>query len=436
MWAVGYVAMMRPGLILGELLFVATLGCVFLGGMAAGRTSATRSEAVRTGLQAGAVSAVLNLLIVGSLIGGESTAERLTSFALWSVGTLVVTMGLAAAGAAVAWRSDREIAQRNWYFRFVCVAAATVFLLLITGGLVTGLEAGLAVPDWPNTFGHNMLLYPLGEMVGGVYYEHAHRLYGMLVGVTTLTLAVTLFLFDQRGWLKVLGVAVLLMVIAQGIMGGLRVTGHPTLSADPEAMNPSIHLAVVHGIFGQVVFAAIVAIAAFTSTTWLSNRPATVKLSAGTDRSMSAVLVIMLLIQLLLGAMYRHMRRFDGDAMQHIEWLYAHVLFAALVTIAAVIVGGRLWVSDAKQPVLTRVGKGTIHTVGFQFTLGVVALIAVIAARKVEGVSIFEVAMTTAHQATGAMLLAMATLATLWSRRLLTDKGAEPMDQAGQGAAE
>jgi cytochrome c oxidase assembly protein subunit 15 len=69
---------------------------------------------------------------------------------------------------------------------------------LITGGLVTGLKAGLAVPDWPTSYGHNMLLYPLAEMSGGKYVEHAHRLYGMLVGVTAITVAVSLFFFDQR----------------------------------------------------------------------------------------------------------------------------------------------------------------------------------------------------------------------------------------------
>ncbi len=425
MWAVGYVAMMRPGLVVGEALFALTLACLVLGGVVAGRSSHTRSDAVKTGLQAGVLSAVLNLLIIGSLIGGDSTAERLMSFGIWSGGALGVSMGLAALGAAVAWRGGQAIdaSRGNWYHRFACVSAVTVFLLLITGGLVTGHEAGLAVPDWPNTFGHNMLLYPLEEMVGdeGVYYEHAHRLYGMLVGVASMVLAVTLILFDRRAWLRRMGFYVLLMVCYQGLLGGLRVTGHLTLSADPDEMIPNTILAVVHGVFGQVVFAAIVAIAAFTSTTWLSSRPSTAKLSAGSDRSMSLALVVMLIVQLALGALYRHLRRDAGDPMEHIHWLYVHIFLAAIVTALAIFVGGRLWAFNKDQPILPRLGKAMVHTVGFQLLLGILALISVIAARSVDGISIFEVTMTTMHQATGALLLALAALAMLWIRRLLVE---------------
>lgn len=424
MWAVGYVAMMRPGLVIGEVLFAATLACLVVGGIVAGRSSVARQEAVKTGLQAGALSAVLNLLIIGSLIRGEEMTERLISFGIWSGGALIVSMGLAAIGAALAWRGGRspEAARANWFHRFACVAAVTVFLLLITGGLVTGLEAGLAVPDWPNTFGHNMLLYPLEEMVGsgGVYYEHAHRLYGMLVGVASITLAGTLCLFDKRGWLKALGIIVLLMVCFQGLLGGLRVTGHLTFDADPGVMNPNTHLAIVHGVFGQVVFAAILAIAAFTSTTWLSDRPAAAKLSADTDKSVSLTLVILLIVQLALGALYRHLRREAGDPSEGIAWLYTHIVLAAIVTAAAIFVGGRLWAFNKDQPVLPRLGKAMVHTVSLQLLLGVIALISVIVARSVEGISFFEVAMTTAHQATGALLLAIAALTMLWTRRLLT----------------
>jgi len=420
MWAVGYVAMMGPGLELGELLFALTLGCLVVGGVIAGRTSATRGEAVQTALYAGGLSAVLNLLLVGSLIGGDSTVERMISFGLWSGGTLIASMGLAAAGAAVAWRSGTSRSEEgNWFHRFACVAAATVFLLLITGGLVTGLEAGLAVPDWPNSFGHNMLLYPLEEMVGGVYYEHAHRLYGMLVGVTSLTLAITLFVYQQSRWLRNLGVLVLLMVCVQGLIGGLRVTGHLTFSADPGIMNPNTHLAVVHGVFGQVVFVSILAIAAFTSSTWSSFGPAKAKPSAASDRNASTVLVVALIVQLMLGALYRHLRRDAGDPMESMVWLYLHIVLAAIVTAMAIFVGGRAWAFSKDLPVLPRLGKAMVHTLGLQLLLGIIALISVLVARSVEGISIFEVAMTTAHQATGALLLGIATLMMVWNRRLL-----------------
>ena len=65
-------------------------------------------------------------------------------------------------------------------------------MLISSGGLVTGFRAGMAVPDWPNTFGHNMFLFPFTKMTGGVFYEHAHRLLGSLVGLTALVLAILL----------------------------------------------------------------------------------------------------------------------------------------------------------------------------------------------------------------------------------------------------
>lgn len=420
MWAVGYVAMIGPGLELGEALFALTLGCLVLGGVIAGRTAATRRDALTTAVKSGALSAVLNLLLIGSLIGGESSTERLVSFAYWSGGTLAVSIALFAAGAAMSWRPGRQVTTHaNWLFRFACVAVVTVFLLLITGGLVTGLEAGLAVPDWPNSFGHNMLLYPLEEMVGGVYYEHAHRLYGMLVGITSITLAIALLVFDARRWLHMLGTVVLAMVCVQGLLGGLRVTGYLTLSDDPSLMDPSTQLAIVHGVFGQVVFAAMAAIAAFTSTTWTSSTPPVSKPSAESDRTASLVLVVLLIVQLVLGALYRHLRRDADDAMVASEWLYVHIVLAAIVTGVVVFVGGRAWAFHSDVPVLKRLGKALIHTVSLQLLLGIGALIAVLVARNDEQVNIIEVTVTTAHQATGAVLLAVATLTMLWSRRML-----------------
>jgi len=91
-----------------------------------------------------------------------------------------------------------------WRTGFAGVAVVAGLLVVVAGGLVTSLEAGLAVPDWPNSFGSNMFLYPLAKMTGGIYYEHAHRLYGSLVGLTTIVLAVVLWFTDDRIWLRAL----------------------------------------------------------------------------------------------------------------------------------------------------------------------------------------------------------------------------------------
>src|SRR5713226_5856519 len=111
----------------------------------------------------------------------------------------------------------------RWPHRLAVVTACATFLLLFIGGLVTSKGAGLAVPDWPTTFGYNMFLYPWSEMVGNILYEHSHRLVASCVGLLTIALAVALWFGERRTWLRWLGVTALLVVIAQGILGGLRV---------------------------------------------------------------------------------------------------------------------------------------------------------------------------------------------------------------------
>jgi cytochrome c oxidase assembly protein subunit 15 len=352
------------------------------------------------------------MLLIGSLIGGKSSGDMLKQFLVWTAGNYAATLVLAALGGAVGSRqAAARTAVRDWFSLFTRVAAATVFLLLITGGLVTGLEAGLAVPDWPNSFGHNMLLYPLSQMIGGVYYEHAHRLYGMLVGVTAITIAISAFLLDARPWLRTLAIVFLLMVCTQGVLGGTRVT------------QTSVPLAIVHGIFGQIVFATACAIAAVTSPTWLSPEPGHAREGAETDRRWTMLLVGALLLQLILGAMYRH--------MQHVHVLYTHALWAAFVAGFAVFAGGRASSRNPDQRTLVRNGKAVMHTVGLQIALGIVALIAVLSrqstppmtsgqATPVGTIPLWEIIFTTAHQAIGALLLGLATMLMLWTRRLVT----------------
>jgi heme A synthase len=92
--------------------------------------------------------------------------------------------------------------------------AATGVLILL-GGLVTNTGAALAVPDWPSTFGHNMFLFPWSQMIGGVFYEHSHRLVGALVGLLTLVLAAALW--REGGRLRRLGLVAVAVVLVQGV---------------------------------------------------------------------------------------------------------------------------------------------------------------------------------------------------------------------------
>ncbi|MCI0677046.1 MAG: COX15/CtaA family protein [Phycisphaerales bacterium] len=432
MWAITYIALMSPGLAVGEVLFGLTLGCLVAGGYVVGRQVESPTRAAKVGAMVGLLSATLNLLLIGSVLREKAGQQRAGTALVWVASLYACSVGFASLGAWIGASHARRRGavpppERNWFFAFTCVAAATVFLLLITGGLVTGLEAGLAVPDWPNSFGHNMLLYPLSQMVGGVYYEHAHRLYGMLVGVTAITLTVAMFIFDQRGWLRALAAGYLFMVCFQGVLGGTRVT------------ETSRTLAIVHGVFGQIVFATIASIAALSSTTWKqfgteSSRANLVRSdSPGNsianawkfDRSLSTTLVVMLVVQLALGALYRHLRREWDLGPEPVHVLYTHILVALGLLLVAIAAGGRAWGMHRDQPVLPALGRWILLLVAAQVVLGVVAMIVVWSGASGHQNLLVEVIVTTLHQATGALLLAMATLLLLWTRRILPTQRAE-----------
>jgi heme a synthase len=141
----------------------------------------------------------------------------------------------------------------HWY---AVVAAASVSLLICSGGLVTSHDAGMAVPDWPNTFGYNMFLFPVSRWVGGVFFEHTHRLIASTVGLLTVILCIALFVIEDRRWVKTLGLIAVSAVVVQGILGGLRVTEN------------NAALGLFHGCLAQGFFALMATIALVTSRFW------------------------------------------------------------------------------------------------------------------------------------------------------------------------
>ena len=136
------------------------------------------------------------------------------------------------------------------------LTALFTFLLLGAGGLVTSHGAGMSVPDWPNSYGYNMFLFPPSQWMGGIFYEHTHRLIASGVGLMTTILAVLLWFKDPRKWMHWFGVGALLLVVAQGVLGGLRV-----VLVDAQ-------LGIFHAIIGQLFFVVTGAIALFTSRFW------------------------------------------------------------------------------------------------------------------------------------------------------------------------
>ena len=149
-----------------------------------------------------------------------------------------------------------QIKNNPWLHRFAVLTAVITFFLLGIGGLVTSHEAGMSVPDWPTSYGYNMFALPIKFWTGGALFEHSHRLLASGAGFFTTVLAVWLWIRDPRKWMKWLGVIAFLLVVAQGVLGGLRVT----LKMD--------NLGVIHGVVGQSFFILMCAIALFTSPFW------------------------------------------------------------------------------------------------------------------------------------------------------------------------
>src|SRR5881275_3065886 len=119
-------------------------------------------------------------------------------------------------------RSDSK--SMSWLNRFAWFTTFATLLLICSGGMVTSKGVGLAVPDWPTTFGYNMFLFPFSRWIGGILFEHTHRLIASGVGFLTIILAVWLWRRDSRPWIRNLGFVALGAVILQGVVGGLRVT--------------------------------------------------------------------------------------------------------------------------------------------------------------------------------------------------------------------
>ncbi len=184
-----------------------------------------------------------------------------------------------------------------WPHRWAVALACATFPLVWVGGLVTTTKAGMAVPDWPSTYGYNLFLYPWTTWLAGpwdVFVEHGHRLLGATVGMLTIALLVSLWRSDNRRWMHGLGCAALALVVFQGILGGMRVQ-----------LDKST-LAMLHGCTGPLFFALATAIVVFTSRGWQSKTaPIESDYSAALHR-LAVVTCVLAYVQILLGAVLRH----------------------------------------------------------------------------------------------------------------------------------
>jgi Uncharacterized protein required for cytochrome oxidase assembly len=282
--------------------------------------------------------------------------------------------------------------------RFAVGTAVATLFLIFAGGLVTSTESGLSVPDWPLSYG--MLMPP---MVGGVFYEHGHRMVATTVGLLTVILAVWLFRREPRASVRRLGYAALAAVVAQGVLGGLTV-----IFFLPTAVS------VAHACLAQTFFCLIVAIAVVTSPRWRdaerSGRDAVTRIGTAT--------VGMIFIQLLLGAVMRHTkaglaipdfplafgRVFPPITSFPVAVHFAHRLGA--LAVLACVLGCVVQAFRSGRPGLKKMALLLTGILAVQIALGALTVLS----RK-------AVPVTTAHVATGALLLGMALTFTLCSRK-------------------
>ncbi len=184
----------------------------------------------------------------------------------------------------------------NKYLSYFAIFTAAAALVLIgMGGLVTSHGAGLAVPDWPTTYGYNMFLFPISKWKGGIFYEHTHRLMASGVGFLTVILAIWLWLKESRAWLRWLGVAACFLVVFQGALGGLRVV----------ALKDAV--GIFHAALAQLYLVLLCAIALFTTRWWRNLRQASGDGVAQRGlRRLLLVGTVAIFAQLMIAATMRH----------------------------------------------------------------------------------------------------------------------------------
>jgi len=265
----------------------------------------------------------------------------------------------------------------------VFIALAT-FLLIIAGALVTSNDAGLSVPDWPTSFGS---IYKIPRMVGGVRFEHSHRMVAEFVGLLTVVLAIWLAGSEKRRWMKILGWLAVGTVVAQGVLGGLTV-----LYFLPAAISTA------HAAVAQTFFCLAFCLALFTGQRWIEEVPQ-VEID---DRhpslfTLTVVSVAILYVQLILGGMFRH---------HGLSW-WPHVINAPTVAIVLGWTAVRALTAYAKIDAIRRPAVIMLSLLIAQLCLGFVAFLTRVAwGKDAVQPELPMVIATVSHVAVGALLLA------------------------------
>ena len=286
--------------------------------------------------------------------------------------------------------------------RLAVTTVGVTLLLIYVGGVVTNTGSALAVPDWPTTFGYNMFTYPWSQMVGGIFYEHSHRLLGSAVGMLTVSLALWLAIVEQRRWMRWLGLVAVVAVIVQGVLGGLRV------------VLLEHGFAIIHACLAHAFLSLVVALAVFTSAGWLQGGGAS--LATGSRLPARALVTSAILyLQIVFGALLTH----AGTPFD------VHLIGAGAAAIAVVVLAGTALSENTeptwlRRPVLLLLGLLTL-----QFTLGTGAYLARFTPMHDAVSPLTVLFLPTTHRIVGSAMLATSVVITLRAWRLAGAVGPE-----------
>ncbi len=317
-------------------------------------------------------------------------------------------------------RSKKEAGFSPLVHRLAVTLTIAVFPLIWVGGLVTTYDAGMAVPDWPGTYGWNMFAYPVSTWLFGPFdllVEHSHRLLGSLAGFLSIGLLIAAWRNDSRRWFVTWCGLVLVAVIVQGALGGARVV------LDQRT------IAMIHGCTGPLFFAMATATAVMSSRWWLAQGsamagPGLGRLAIGTSTS----LLVVSYLQLVMGAQLRHLTGAVHPKL-FMAYVHTHLTLAVLVLLLASIAAlslawGRRASRDVRRPAFVVVGL-----VFVQIALGICTWIVnyalpwsemteTLASYTILAKGYWESLIVTAHMATGSLIISVSVVVALRVRRL------------------
>ena len=313
-------------------------------------------------------------------------------------------------------------------YRLATVLVCAVFPLIWVGGLVTSSDAGMAVPDWPNTYGYNLFLYPWETWILGpwdIFVEHGHRLLGALIGMLTIAFAVAVHYLDARPWMRRLAYLAVPFVILQGVLGGLRVV------LDKQT------LAMLHGCVGPLFFAYCVSLQHFvaprsSAASSISTVDPAAVATLGKLARLAIVTALLAYVQLVLGAVVRHsphMATLVTPSFFRVAVLF-HLFMAAVLTLHIVQLSQRSYAAAAKygESGLLSPASWLVDAIVVQILLGASTWVvnygfplwaarwSIVPEYVVHTQSVAQLGITTAHVAVGSFILAVSTLLSLRAR--------------------